>query len=110
MLTIVDNFSRESLAIRVGQRLTGDDVVNELERLREIRGVPRIIQVDNGPEFTSTSLDLWSFINNVKLDFSRPGKPTNNPFIESFNGRLRLECLNSNWFTSLDEVRCETES
>ena len=66
--------------------------------------------VDNGPEFISRSLDLWASFNGVKLDFSRPGKPTDNPVIESFNGRLRDECLNQHWFLSLDEARAVTEA
>ena len=110
LLTLVDNFSRESLAIEVGQRLTGDDVVKVLERGTAERGKPLSICVDNGPEFISTSLDLWAYFNGVKLDFSRPGKPTDNAFIESFNGRLREECLNQHWFSSLDEARRLTEA
>ena len=110
LLTIVDNFSRESLAIEVGRRLTGDDVVKVLERIAAERGKPQSIRVDNGPEFISLSLDLWAYFNGVKLDFSRPGKPTDNAFIESFNGRLREECLNQHWFTNMDEVRRLTEA
>ena len=82
-----------------GQRLTGDDVVKVLERVTAERGKPQTIRVDNGPDFISTSLDLWAYFNGVKLDFSRRGKPTDNAFIESFNGRLREECLNQHWFT-----------
>ena len=110
LLTIVDNFSRESLAIEVGQRLTGDDVVSVLERVSESRGVPEAIRVDNGPEFISRSLDLWAYWNKVKLDFSRPGKPTDNAFIESFNGTVREECLNQHWFLTLDEAQEKLES
>ena len=110
LLTLVDNFSRESLAIEVGQRLTGDDVVRVLERVAAERGKPQSIRVDNGPEFISTSLDLWAYFSVVKLDFSRPGKPTDNAFIESFNGRLREECLNQHWFSSLDEARRLTKA
>jgi len=105
MLTLVDNFSRESLAIEVGQRLTGDAVVATLERVTGERGYPRVIQVDNGPEFTSRSLDRWAYWNKVRLDFSRPGKPTDNAVIESFNGRVRQECLNQHWFLTLDDAR-----
>ena len=90
----MDNHSRESMAIEVGQRLTGDDVVRVLEGVASLRGKPQTIRVDNGPAFISRSLDLWASFNGVKLDFSRPGKPTDNAFIESFNGRLRVECLN----------------
>ena len=110
LLTLVDNHSRESLAIEVGQRLTGDDVVRVLEGVASQRGKPQTIRVDNGPEFISRSLDLWAYFNGVKLDFSRPGKPTDNAFIESFNGRLRVECLNQHWFLSLDEARAVTEA
>ena len=110
LLTLVDNHSRESLAIEVGQRLTGDDVVRVLEGVASLRGKPQTIRVDNGPEFISRSLDLWAYFSGVKLDFSRPGKPTDNAFIESFNGRLRDECLNQHWFLSLDEARAVTEA
>ena len=110
LLQRTHNFSRESLAIEVGQRLTGYDVVKVLERVTAERGKPQTIRVDNGPEFISTSLDLWAYFHGVKLDFSRPGKPTDNAYIESFNGRLREECLNQHWFSSLDEARRLTES
>jgi putative transposase len=110
LLTLVDNHSRESLAIEVGQRLTGDHVVRVLEQVAAERGKPRSIRVDNGPEFISRSLDLWAYFNGVKLDFSRPGKPTDNAVIESFNGRLRDECLNQHWFLSLDEAKRLTEA
>jgi putative transposase len=108
MLTLVDNHSRESLAIEVGQRLIGDDVVRVLEQVTAQRGKPQSIRVDNGPEFISRSLDLWAYFNGVKLDFNRPGKPTDNAVIESFNGRLRDECLKQHWFLSLDEARAVT--
>ena len=76
-----------------------------LDRVASQRGKPQTIRGDNGPEFLSRSLDLWAYFNGVKLDFSRPGKPTDNAFLESFNGRLRVECLNQHWFLSLDEAR-----
>jgi len=94
LLTLVDNFSLESLAIEVGQRLTGDDVVRILEQVCAVRGVPRTIHADNGPEFISRSLDLWAYWNKVQLDFSRPGNPADNAVLESFNGTVRDECLN----------------
>jgi putative transposase len=105
LLTLVDNFSRESLAIRVGTRMTGDDVVAALERVKEVRGCPQSIRVDNGPEFISKSLDWWAYFNKVTLDFSRLGKPTDNAYIESFNGRVRQECLNQHWFLSLTDAQ-----
>jgi putative transposase len=110
LLTLVDNHSRESLAIEVGQLLTGDDVVPVLEQVSATRGKPQTIRVDNGPEFVSQSLDLWAYFNGVKLDFSRPEKPTDNAVIESFNGRLCDECLNQHWFLSLDEARAVTQA
>jgi putative transposase len=105
ILTLVDNFSRESLAIQVGRRFTGDHVVTVLEEVIWKRGIPNTIQVDNGPEFISKSLDLWAWSHGVQLDFSRPGKPTDNPFIESFNGKFREECLNQSWFLSLGDAQ-----
>lgn len=105
VLTIVDNFTRVSPAMEVGRRYTGYDVVRTLERVRGHYGIPRTIRVDNGPEFVSKELDLWAYCNNVTLDFSRPGKPTDNAFIESFNARVRQECLNEHWFLSLEDAR-----
>ncbi len=111
LLTLVDNFTRESLAIRAGQRFTGDDVVAVLEAVRQRRGaVPESIRVDNGPEFISKSLDWWACFNGVTLDFSRPGKPTDNAIIESFNGRLRQECLNQHWFLDLADAAEKSEA
>ena len=109
VLTIVDNFTRESLGLYAAQNIKGDDVVGVLDGIITHRGKPARIQVDNGSEFTSRSMDLWAYLNKVKLDFSRPGKPTDNPFIESFNGKFRAECLNGNWFLSLDDARDKIE-
>ena len=110
LLTIVDNFTRESLAIEVAAGIGGQRVVEVLSRLNQERGRPRTIRVDNGPEFTSKRLDQWAYLNEVQLDFSRPGKPTDNAFIESFNGRLRQECLNENWFLSLEDAQEKVDS
>lgn len=105
-LTLVDNYSRECLEIEVGQSLKGEDVVRVMQKMKLVRGtVPKRIKVDNGSEFISKALDLWAFENNVELDFSRPGKPTDNAFIESFNGSFRDECLNTNWFLSLEDAK-----
>jgi putative transposase len=105
-LTLVDNYSRECLEIEVGQSLKGGDVVAVMERLKDVRGVvPKRIQVDQGSEFISKALDKWAYDNHVTLDFSRPGKPTDNAFIESFNGSFRDECLNVNWFLSLEDAK-----
>ena len=105
MLTLVDNFSRISPAIEVDFSLTGQRVVEVLGRLKLMHQLPQSIKVDQGSEFISKALDAWAHSNNVKLEFSRPGKPTDNAFIESFNGRLRQECLNLNWFMALDDAR-----
>lgn len=100
-LTVVDNFSRECLAIHAGKSLKGEDVVSVMEALRvPDNRLPVRIQTDNGSEFISKSLDKWPYQNGVKMDFSRPGKPTDNPFIESFNGSLRDKCLSIQWFLS----------
>lgn len=89
-LTVVDNFSRECLAIHAGKSLKGEDVVRIMEALRvPDKRLPVRIQTDNGSEFISKSLDKWAYEHGVTMDFSRPGKPTDNPFIESFNGSLR---------------------
>lgn len=104
LFTLVDKFSRESLAIEIGKQLTGDDVVRILEKVCHPRGYPKTIRFDNGPEFISKSLDMWAYCKKVKLDFSRPGKPTDNAIIESFNGRLREECLDQHWFLSIGEA------
>ncbi|CAP40538.1 probable transposase [Bordetella petrii] len=110
-LTVVDNFTRECLAIEAGQSLTGQDVVQALMRIATERGaLPHRIQADNGPEFVSLQLDKWAYDNGVTLDYSRPGKPTDNPFIESFNGSLRDECLNTTWFMSLADARNKLEN
>jgi len=110
LLTIVDNFTRESLAIEVARRIGGQRVVEVLMRLKEERGLPCTIRGDNGPEFTSRILDQWSYLNGVELDFIRPGKPTDNGLIEAFNGRLREECLNENWFLSLEDAYEKVEA
>lgn len=109
-LTIVDNFSRKCMAIHAGQSIKGADVVNVLEYLKSFKDeIPQRIQVDNGSEFISKDLDLWAYENNVTLDYSRPGKPTDNPYIESFNGSFRDECLNINWFLSLQDAKEKIE-
>jgi putative transposase len=109
VLTIVDHFSRESPSIVIGRRLAPEDVVGELKRLRH-RGRKPTITMDNGSEFVSKHLDQWPYVHGVELDFIQPGKPVQNAFIESFNGRLREECLNANWFETLDEARSEIEA
>ena len=95
ILTIVDLYSRFSPVIHPGLSYRGEDVVATLERICAEIGCPRSIRVDQGSEFVSRDLDLWAYQHDVTLDFSRPGKPTDNAFIEAFNGRLRAECLNT---------------
>ncbi len=104
-LNIVDDFSRECPAIEVDTSLPGTRVVRVLDRLAETRGLPLEIVLDNGPEMISKALDEWAYRNGVRLNFIEPGKPTQNAFIESFNGRFRDECLNENWFLDLGDAR-----
>ncbi len=110
LLTLVDNYTRESLALEVAWRLGGHGVVAALMQVVEEKGVPKSIRIDNGPEFTSKVLDQWAYLNGVELDFIRPGKPTDNALIESFNGRFREECLNESWFLSLEDAREKVEA
>jgi putative transposase len=95
VLTVVDTFSRFSPVVDPRFSYKGEDVVQTLERACKVFGYPKSIRADNGPEFVSRDLDLWAYQNDVILDFSRPGKPTDNAFIESFNGKFRAECLRS---------------
>ena len=108
LLTLADNYTRESVAIEVAMSIGGHKLVEVLRWVSEERGLPVRIRVDSGPEFTSGILDQWAYLNGVELDFIRPGKPTDNAFIESFNGRFRQECLNENWFLSLEDAREKT--
>jgi putative transposase len=110
ILTIVDNVSRVSPAIEAGASLTGERVVRLLEEVRATVGLPQRIAVDNGPEFISKALDAWAYRNGVQLEFSRPGKPTDNAFAESFNGHFRAECLDCHWFAALEEARQTIEA
>ncbi len=104
-LNIVDDFNRECLAAEVDTSLTGARVVRVLEQLGERRGLPQILVMDNGPEFAGRAVDVWAYDQGVKLHFIEPGKPVQNAFIESFNGKMRDECLNEHWFMSLAEAR-----
>jgi putative transposase len=104
-LAIVDDYSRECPVIEVDSSIPGTRVVEVLERLAETRGLPEVITVDNGPEFVGKTLDEWAYRRGVKLNFIRPSKPVENAYAESFIGRLRDECLNENWFSSVREAR-----
>jgi putative transposase len=109
ILTIVDTFTRFLPAVEPRFRFRGSDVVETLERVGKSYGPPKVIRVDQGSEFVSRDLDLWAYQRGVTLDFSRPGKPMDNAFIESFNGKLRTECLNAHWFMCLADAqeKCE---
>lgn len=110
-LTIVDNYSRFCHAIEVSKSFKSMQVIEVLEALKVFKKtVPKRIQVDNGSEFISKDFDRWAHENAITLDYSRPGKPTDNPFIESFNGSFRDECLNTSWFLSLDDATTKIES
>src|SRR5262249_32951046 len=109
ILTVVDIFSRFSPVLDPRFSYRGEDVVATLERVCRTIGYPKTIRVDQGSEFVSRDLDLWAYQKGVTLDFSRPGKPTDNAFIEAFNGRLRQECLNTHWFLTLDDAREKLE-
>lgn len=109
LLNVVDDFTRECLRIEVDTSLSGHRVTRGLDQLLELRGKPQALLMDNGPEFTGTALDRWAYANGVGLQFIEPGKPMQNPYVESFNGKLRDECLNEHWFLSLEEARSITE-
>lgn len=105
ILTVVDQFTRECLCLLADQSLTGEKVTQALEPVVRHRGMPHSITVDNGSEFASRVMDAWAYRHGIELDFIRPGKPVENSYIESFNGRLRDECLNVHVFFTLDDVR-----
>jgi putative transposase len=105
VLSVVDEYTRKCFRIDVDTSINGVRVVRTLGEIGQIAGLPEILIVDNGPEFISKALDAWAYQRGVKLTFIRPGKPVENAYIESFNGRFRDECLNENWFMSLDHAR-----
>jgi len=110
MLTLVDDCTRECPAIEVDTSLGGLRVCRVLDRIASERGLPEAIVLDNGPEFRGRALAAWSAERGVRLEFIQPGKPVQNAYVESFNGRLRDECLNANWFTSLSDARRKIET
>jgi putative transposase len=109
ILNIVDDYTRECLAIEVDTSLPGERVVRVLDRLVESGRKPEVIVLDNGPEFAGRVLDTWAVRNKVQLRLIDPGKAIQNAYIESFNARLRDECLNQHWFVSLEEARAVIE-
>ena len=110
LLTVVDHFTHECLAIVTGQSLRGEHVAEAMMRLVAQRGRPEAIKVDNGSEFAGKVMDRWAYENGVELDFSRRGTPADNALVESFNGRLRQECLNEHWFLSLADARSKIDA
>jgi putative transposase len=104
-INVIDNFSREALGIDVNTSLPAQKVIDVLNKIKQERGLPTEIVVDNGPEFTAKKMIIWACNNGVRLRFIDPGKPIQNAYIESFNGRMRDECLNQNWFQSLEEAK-----
>jgi len=104
-LNMLDDFSRESVSIEVDTSISGDRVTRVLDRLADMRGLPEVLVMDNGPEFTSKTMLIWAKLRGVRLHHIEPGKPNQNAFVESFNGTFRNECLNQNWFLSIQEAR-----
>jgi len=104
-LTVVDDFTKESLDIPVAHGLSGEQVTRVLDQIAAFRGYPAAIRTDQGPEFTGKALDQWAYRHGVEIKLIQPGKPTQNGFIESFNGRFRDECLNEHWFQDLHHAR-----
>jgi putative transposase len=109
-LNVVDDFTRECVAIEVDTSISGERVGRVLDRVIARRGAPKTLIVDNGPEFTSRALDAWAYRRGIQLDFIRPGKPVENCFVESFNGKFRDECLSAHWFTHLADARHQIET
>jgi putative transposase len=105
VLSVVDEYTRKCFRIEVDTSINGMRVARALTEIGQIEGLPEIIINDNGPEFISNALDNWAYQRGVKLTFIRPGKPVENAYIESFNGRFRDECLNENWFLTLEHAR-----
>jgi putative transposase len=110
VLTVIDKWHRQCVALEADFALSGQSVVDAMIEIAQSRQLPYAITVDHGTEFTSKVLDEWCYLRGVKLDFIRPGKPTENGFIESFNGRLRDECLNVHEFTSMEQARTVLQS
>jgi putative transposase len=104
-LTIVDDFSKECLDIPVANGISGEQVARTLDGIAAFRGYPMAVRTDQGPEFTGKALDQWAYQNGVELKLIQPGKPMQNGYIESFNGKFRDECLNEHWFTDLAHAR-----
>ena len=109
LLTVIDLYTCECLGICVGQNLHSTEVAEMLNSIALRRPFPQLLKADNGSEFAGKMLDRWVYERGIRIDFSRPGTPTDNVTVESFKGRLRQECLNENWFMSLEDARCKIE-
>lgn len=109
ILAVLDAHTREALSIVPRGSFRAFDVVQDLYHLARERGRPKTLKVDNGPAFAGRMLDQWAHLHGVEIDFSRPGKSTDNARIEAFNSRLRAECLNASWFLSLADARDRLE-
>lgn len=106
---VVDEYTRESIVIEVGRNLPSEVLVSVFNKLKLTRGLPEMIVCDNGPELISQNLEIWAYQNKVQLKFIEPGKPVQNAYVESFNGKFRDECLSQHWFSNLDEAKKEIE-
>lgn len=110
LLTVIDLYTRECLGSSVGQNLRSTEVAEMLDSIAFRRPLPQLLKTDNGFEFAGKMLDKWVYERGIRIDFSRPGTPTDNATVESFNGRLREECQNENGFMSLEDARCKIEA
>lgn len=110
LLIVLDERTRECLVIEIDTSLPGARVITVLERLVAERGAPEVVVIDNGPEFAGRALDQWAYQRGIKLHFIAPGKPAQNAYVESFNGKLRDECLNAHWFGTLADARLTVET
>lgn len=105
VLPVVDEYTRKCFRIEVDTSINGVRVVRVLDEIGQVEGLPEVIIIDNGPEFIGKALDAWAYARGIKLAFITPGKPVENAYIESFNGKFRDECLNEHWFMTLDNAR-----
>jgi putative transposase len=105
LLPIIDIYTKECFKIEVDTSIGGRRITEILSQISSVRGLPENIVVDNGPEFVSNAMDAWVYERGIKLQFIRPGRPVDNAYMESFNGKFRDECLNQNWFMSVEHAR-----
>lgn len=109
ILNVVDDYTREALWMEVSTSISGQHVTRVLDRLIELRGKPKNLLTDNGPEFAGTALDAWTYKRKINHQFIQPGKPNQNAYVESFNGKVRDECLNEHWWRNIDHARNKIE-